>query len=120
MQLDDSPNVLDLRARFQARNCPVGCVADHPKLGPVDVLSANGLQREVSYVISRHVPPLGDDPSVLFHEETEHGTEWVHVSTLSQCAPIKDFGPRDWGLVCLMLEQRYARENALPLNRNGQ
>ena len=120
MRLNNSFNVLDLRARFQTRNCPVGCVADHAELGPVEVLSADGLQREVSYVISRHVPPLGDDPAVLFHEETEHGSDWVHVSTLSQCLPGKDLEHRDWGLICSMLEQRYVRENALPFNRSAR
>jgi hypothetical protein len=103
-------NVLDLRGRLVARNCPVGAIADHAELGTVDVLAANGLQREVSYVVERTVPPLGDDPTVLYHEEVEYATTWVHVSTLSERSPRRDGERRDWNAICALLENRWARQ----------
>jgi hypothetical protein len=106
--------VISLTDKLVQRNCPPGCVATHPEYGMVSVLAANALQREVQFTISRQPVPIPDDTpdDVLYMEEIEVGTTWVHVSTLEMRSPVRDLEllhPKDWSAIAESMEARAAK-----------
>ena len=66
--------------RFESRNCPQGSLAHHPKFGLVQVIRANGLEREIK------CETFEDD----FHPLRVY--EVIHVSRLRAVDFLRDFG----------------------------
>jgi hypothetical protein len=86
----------------------------HQLYGMVSILAVDGLRREIQYVIDRRSTQLGDNTpdEVLYEEEIELGTTWIHVSELEQRSPIRDLEllfPRDWRGIVHSLEERAKR-----------
>jgi len=86
-------NLIDLRSRLIARNCPPLSMAIHVDRGAVRVLRASGLMREIEQ-LSQHLCDHGD---------MTHETSWLRVTSLKQRSPLDDLAIRDareWNVIC--------------------
>lgn len=66
--------------RFTSKNCPQGSLVHHPKLGLVEVVGVNGLEREIK------CETFDDD----FYPQTLY--ELIHVSKLRTVDYLRAFG----------------------------